>query len=162
MHCKCFDLQQFYSLGINTFTTTRHLLHTATVCCATACHPSHNRGPAKRDACGHVRPAHPSSPPQRCGHGNGSRHHHGHVSWWASVSVFCEDIKTFCLLIPTRTWLNLCVVLLLCQEPCWQLHHQRLLPPTKSRCQHIGPLAHRATATCPHSGEERAAWVSFQ
>lgn len=45
------------------------------------------------------------------------------------------------------------------QEPCWHLHHQRLLPPTKSRCPRIGPLAHPATAMCPHSGEEWEAWV---
>lgn len=45
------------------------------------------------------------------------------------------------------------------QGRCWRLHHQRLLLPTKSRCPHIGLLAHPATAMCPHSGEERAAWV---
>lgn len=76
----------FCDPGINTFATTRHLLHTAAVCCAASCYPSHNRGPAKWDACSHVCPAYPSSPPQWRHHGYGRWHHYGHVSWWAS---FC-------------------------------------------------------------------------
>ena len=84
-----FSLKLFFFCdpGINTFTTTRHLLHTASVCGTASCYPSHNCGPTKWDACRHVRPTHPSSPPQWCCHGDGSRHHHGHVRWWEFVSI---------------------------------------------------------------------------
>lgn len=88
-----FLLLFLYDAGINTFTTTRHLLHSATVRCAAACYPSHNSGPAKWDACSHVCPAHSPSPAQQCRHGDGGWHHHGHVSWWASVSVFWIEAK---------------------------------------------------------------------
>lgn len=74
--------------GVNTVTTTtRDLLHTASVCRTASCYPSHSCGPAKWDACRHVRPTHPSTPPQWCRHGDGSWHQHGHVRWWESVSI---------------------------------------------------------------------------
>lgn len=66
--------------GINTLTTTGHLLHTASVCGAASCYPSHDCGPAQRDACRHVCPAYSPHSPQRCCHGDGRWHHHGHVS----------------------------------------------------------------------------------
>lgn len=67
------------SAGVNTVATARRLLHAAAVRRAAARHPPHDRGAAQRDARRHVRPAHPHSPPQRHGHGNGSGHHYGHV-----------------------------------------------------------------------------------
>lgn len=74
----------FLDPGTNTVTTARHLLHTAPVCCTASHYPSHYSGPAQWDACRHVS-ANASPTPQQYRHGDGSRHHHGHVSWWASV-----------------------------------------------------------------------------
>lgn len=83
--------------GTNTVTTARHLLHTAAVCRAAACHPSHDCGAAQRDARCHVRPAHSASSPQRRGHGNGRGHHYGHVCWWAPPDTWCAspDLEPF-------------------------------------------------------------------
>ncbi|XP_034428548.1 myelin-associated neurite-outgrowth inhibitor isoform X1 [Hippoglossus hippoglossus] len=73
--------QNPYAQVINTVTTAGHVLHTAAVRRTASCDPSHDGGPAERDACGHVCPDHASSPPKRRRHGDGSRHHHGHVRW---------------------------------------------------------------------------------
>ncbi|XP_035298241.1 protein FAM168A isoform X3 [Cricetulus griseus] len=58
----------------------RSLLHTACVCCPAPCHPPHHSCPAQQHSLCHLPSPCCCSQDQRCGHGHGSRHHHGNVS----------------------------------------------------------------------------------